>query len=74
LRRKAYAIDGKLLLRYPRGEVELEPFRADVFTAPASAPLHRVAFDCAAASRCDHFRISTARVRNLRFARIELGN
>jgi CubicO group peptidase (beta-lactamase class C family) len=66
--------DGKLLLRYPRGLVELQPFQADVFNAPASAPLQRLAFECAAAGRCEHFRISTTRVRNLRFDRVELGN
>jgi hypothetical protein len=66
--------DDKLLLRYPRGEVELQPFQSGVFKAPASAPLQRLAFECTAAGRCEHFRISTTRVRNLRFDRIELGN
>jgi CubicO group peptidase (beta-lactamase class C family) len=66
--------DGKLLLHYRRGELELQPFQADVFDAPAPAPLHRVTFECAAVSRCEHLRISTARVRNLRFDRVEVGN
>ncbi len=62
--------EGKLFLRHPRGELELQPLTADSFAAPF--PVGGVSFDCNASGRCQSFRISSGRIRNLLFDRIEL--
>ena len=62
--------DGKLMLRYARGELELQPVTRDVF--PAAFPLGTVAFERGATNTCDGFRVTTGRARNLRFMRVLL--
>ena len=64
-------LDGKLMLRYPRGELELKPASRDSFSAAAftqgSIKLRRNA-----ANECNGLAISTARVRSLEFRRVTL--
>jgi CubicO group peptidase (beta-lactamase class C family) len=60
---------GRLFARYPRGEIELQALKKDDFAAPAGV----VKFNCATATRCDSFVVTTGRVRNLHVDRVELG-
>lgn len=60
----------KLMMRYPRGELELKPFSRDVFTA--AFPLGTVIFRRSGAGGCDGFGLSNGRVRDLRFGRVVL--
>ena len=62
--------DGRLFMRYPRGESELKPTVADVFEA--ESPFGTVNYQCSTASRCDTFTVTNARVRGLRFSRVDL--
>src|SRR5262249_62132377 len=64
--------DGKLFARHPRGEFELQPFMVDSFIPAGQSPAGRMDFECQAAGRCESFRVSNGRVRNLLFERIEL--
>lgn len=64
------ARDGKLMVRYPRGELELKPVTRDVFAA--GFPLGVFSFTRSATSACDGFAVTTGRVRNLRFTRVRL--
>jgi len=61
---------GKLMLRYPRGEFPLEPVSGDVFAA--GFPLGTVSFRRSPAGACDGFAVTTGRVRNLQFRRVQL--
>ncbi len=62
--------DGKALLRYPRGELELKPLGADRFAAPF--PIELVEVRRNAASACEALAVSTGRVRRLVFQRVKL--
>jgi CubicO group peptidase (beta-lactamase class C family) len=62
--------DGTLFVRHPRGELELQPLKADEFAAP---PVGVVTFRCATATRCERFGVTTDRVRDVRFDRVDLG-
>jgi CubicO group peptidase (beta-lactamase class C family) len=62
--------NGKLLIRYPRGEIELEKLSGDTFMA--SFPLGTVRFNCSTSTSCEGFTVSNGRVRNLRFAKVEI--
>jgi CubicO group peptidase (beta-lactamase class C family) len=61
--------EGKLVVRYPRGERELKPVTRDVYAA--GAPIGTVSFQ-RNDSGCDAFTLTTGRVRNLRFVRLKL--
>ena len=43
--------DGKLFVRYPRGESELKPTTTDMFEA--EMPFRTVTYRCSAERRCD---------------------
>jgi CubicO group peptidase (beta-lactamase class C family) len=63
--------DGKLVVRYPRGERVLAPLTAGVFNA--EFPLGTFRFEQGGfAKACDAFTVTTGRVRNLRFLRVPL--
>lgn len=62
--------EGKLLLRYPRGELPLQPVTGNYFQA--AYPFGSVALMRNAAGVCDGLRVTTGRVRNLRFDRVKL--
>ena len=61
---------GKLMLRYPRGTLEMKPTTHDVFEA--GFPVGVVTLHRNAGGACDGFGITTARARNLRFTRVKL--
>lgn len=56
-------------MRYPRGESELKSTITDVFEA--QSPFGTINYQCSAASRCDTFTVTNARVRRLRFNRVD---
>jgi hypothetical protein len=60
--------DGALKVRYPRGDIDLEPVGNDAFAG--SFPINILRFVCAADLECDSFSIDDGRVRKLRFARV----
>ncbi len=62
--------DGKLSVRYPRGNVELRPINRNTFFA--SYPLGVVTFKRDAAGRCEQLAVSTGRTRNVRFERVKI--
>lgn len=62
--------DGRLFVRYPRGESELKPTITDVFEA--ESPFGTINYQCSPASRCDTFTVTNARVRRPRFNRVDL--
>lgn len=64
--------DGKLLLRYPRGEVTLDQTAPNVFSA--NFPIGKIQFKCETDKSCNEFALSNGRVRNLRFSRIVLNS
>jgi len=62
--------DGRLFVRYPRGESELKPTVTNTFEAVL--PFATVNYRCSADSRCDTFTVMNGRVRGLRFDRVDL--
>ena len=64
-------LDGKLMLRYPRGELELKPASRDIFLS-AAFPLGSIKLRRNAANECNGLAVSTARVRSLEFRRVNL--
>jgi CubicO group peptidase (beta-lactamase class C family) len=71
--RTLYALslrDGKLVVRYPRGVLEMRPINRDIFTA--GFPMGTFVMQRNAAGACEGFALTTGRVRNLRFARVKL--
>lgn len=64
--------EGKLMLRYPRGELELTPLTRDMFAA--AFPVHSVTFRRGASGACEGFGVTTGRVRNLSFSRVSLAS
>lgn len=62
--------DGKLMVRHPRGSLELKPTSKDAFTA--GSPLGLVTLHRNAAGACDGLAVTTGRVRNLQFMRVRL--
>ena len=62
--------DGKLMLRYPRGELELRPVSGDAFSA--NFPIGTVSLRRGATGACEGLAVTTGRVRNLEFRRIRL--
>jgi len=70
--RTLYAVsmrNGKLVMRFPRGERELTPLTRDTFST--GAPIGTVSFQ-RGDKGCDGFALTTGRVRNLRFTRLNL--
>jgi hypothetical protein len=64
------AREGKLFMRYPRGETEMVPTVADGFD---TAFRHgEIEYQCSKGNACDSFSFSNGRVRNLRFDRVGL--
>jgi CubicO group peptidase (beta-lactamase class C family) len=62
--------DGKLMLRYPRGELELRPVSGDDFSA--NFPIGTVSLRRGATGACEGLAVTTGRVRNLEFRRVSL--
>jgi CubicO group peptidase (beta-lactamase class C family) len=62
--------EGKLMVRYPRGTLELKPLTRDVFSV--GFPLGSVRLQRNAAGACEGFAVSNERLRNLRFMRVTL--
>ncbi len=62
--------EGKLVVRYPRGVLELRPINADVFQA--GYPMGTVTMKRDAKGSCEGFGVTTGRVRNLKFARVKV--
>ena len=62
--------DGKLMLRYPRGELELRPVSGDDFSA--NFPIGTVSLRRGATGACEGLAVTTGRVRNLEFQRVRL--
>jgi CubicO group peptidase (beta-lactamase class C family) len=60
--------DGKLILRYPRGELELRPVSGDDFSV--NFPIGNVTLRRGVAGACDGLAVTTGRVRNLEFRRV----
>ena len=64
--------DGALRVRYPRGELTLQPVTPDVFSA--AHPLGTLRFArTSGAGAAAGFTVTTGRVRNLRFRRVQIG-
>jgi CubicO group peptidase (beta-lactamase class C family) len=61
--------DGKLMLRYPRGELELRPVSRDDFST--NFPIATVSLRRGATGACESLWVTTGRVRNLEFRRNE---
>ena len=61
---------GKLVVRYPRGVLELRPINPDVFQA--GYPMGTITMKRDAKGNCEGFGVTTGRVRNLRFARVKV--
>lgn len=62
--------DGKLMLRYARGELELRPVSGDDFSA--NFPIGTVSLRRGATGTCEGLAVTTGRVRNLEFRRVRL--
>lgn len=61
---------GKLVVRYPRGVLELRPINADVFQA--GYPIGTLTTKRDAKGNCEGFEVTTGRVRNLKFLRVKI--
>jgi hypothetical protein len=61
---------GKLMVRYPRGVLELRPVDREVFNA--GFPLGTLHMQRSSTGACDGFAVNTGRVRNLQFVRVSL--
>ena len=62
--------DGKLFVRYARGESEMKPTVTDMFEV--GSPLGTINYQCSAENYCDTFTVTNGRVRRLRFNRVDL--
>jgi len=62
--------DGKLFVRYARGESEMKPAVTDMFEV--GSPFGTVNYQCSAENHCDTFTVTSGRVRRLRFNRVDL--
>ncbi len=62
--------DGKTMVRYPRGVLELRPINRDIYGAPY--PMGTLTFKRDAQGACESFGMTTGRVRNLQFARVKI--
>ena len=61
--------DGLLKLQHPRVELPMAALPAHRFSS--SWPIFNIDYDCAAES-CSGFKVSSGRVRNIQFKRVEL--
>ncbi|MGY4500439.1 CubicO group peptidase (beta-lactamase class C family) [Bradyrhizobium sp. GM24.11] len=59
-----------LMVRYPRGELDLQPVGTDAFTT--GFPIGNLKFACANDGKCNALSIDDGRVKQLRFDRISL--
>jgi hypothetical protein len=66
------ARDGKLRVRVPRGEHTLRAWEGDEFTPEGGAPFSTLQFARGEDRRVTGFAVSTSRLRNLRFHRVDL--
>ncbi len=64
------ARDGKIMLRYPRGEIALNPVAPDVFKG--SFPIGLLRYHCLAGKGCSGFSLSNGRVRGLQFTKVAI--
>lgn len=58
------------MVRYPRGELDLQPVGTDAFTT--GFPIGNLKFACANDGKCNELSIDDGRVKQLRFDRISL--
>lgn len=59
-----------LMVRYPRGELDLQPVGTDAFAT--GFPIGNLKFACASDGKCNALSIDDGRVKQLRFDRISL--
>jgi CubicO group peptidase (beta-lactamase class C family) len=65
--------DGRLRVRYPRGEVTLpQPYEGDEFVVGGASPFSALRFTRGADGQVSGFGVYTGRIRNLRFRRAEI--
>lgn len=68
--------DGALKVRYPRGEIDLQPLGNDAFSGafPTSGPfpIGILKFVCADDGDCNALSIDVDRVQKLRFVRVAI--
>lgn len=64
--------DGKLRVRYPRGEVTLLAWQGDEFSSVPGSPFSTLRFTRNAGAEVHGFMVSSGRLHNLRFTRVEL--
>lgn len=62
--------DGKLMLRHRKGELELRPLGADEFSAAPNNLFISLRFTRSAGDSVNGFRVSTPRLRHLRFDKV----
>jgi CubicO group peptidase (beta-lactamase class C family) len=62
--------DGALKVRYPRGDIDLEPVGNDAFAG--AFPIGSLKFVCGADGECNALSIDDGRVQNLRFVRVAI--
>jgi CubicO group peptidase (beta-lactamase class C family) len=62
--------DAALKVRYPRGEIDLEPVGIDSFGG--AFPIGNLKFACANDGECDALSVDNGRVQKLRFVRIAI--
>jgi CubicO group peptidase (beta-lactamase class C family) len=62
--------DGALKVRYPRGDIDLEPVGKDLFAG--AFPVGDLQFACPADGACDALSIDDGRVQKLRFVRVAI--
>jgi len=62
--------DGRLLVRYPRGVIDLKPAGRDTFAG--GFPIGALVFSRATDGRCDGFTVNGGRVQKLRFAKVTI--
>jgi CubicO group peptidase (beta-lactamase class C family) len=64
------ADNGNLTVRYPRGDISLKQIGSDSFLG--EFPIGTLTFSCDQNDACEGFRLDDGRVRNLKFAKVEL--
>lgn len=63
---------GSLLLRFPRGEVPMQTTLPDAFATPNTSPIGTIRYTRNADKAITGFAITTGRILNLRFAKVEI--
>ncbi len=64
--------DGKLLVRHPRGETPVQAWEGEEFSGGLGTPFREMQFTRGVGKQVNGFLVSTGRLRNLRFAKVEI--